>query len=338
MLNSIIRKLFLTGMLSVSVLTLACVPIGRMNINTAAGYSEVTKKDLPVKKILLTYDDLEADGNNSHAISTVAKISSLLMSDVDVARSENSSELNVTLNNDDTAAAFDTYLHDEHYSESRNSAKVYKIYFQGKARQAKSESWVDDENLLEIKQLLSDLLAIYDYNAVLELHLIGAGTGATGLKYLVENITADEVLSKHVYLKTACFVDPVTHSEYYSAYDTSAIQSSPQILSADAKVLEIVSTNNSSRKLKTVPYRAGRKAKWLKRNFCPGSHSQVTGIDNDALSACALGRVLYHIDKYGLFEIDKLPVDDVVQLRLYNSIVSKPFMLRVMIQEEKYYQ
>ncbi len=242
-----------------------------------------------------------------------------------------------SLNESGKKISFDQFLSPDKNIQIRNSSNVYKIYLKGKEPQAPFKGWEDDNNVVKMQDVLLSILASYNYKKAIELHLVGAGTGAIGLKHLITRINENKELSGFVYLKTAFLIDPAIHTTLYQSEDLLSIRSYPQILSPEAKVIEAFAMNFKSKKLKRILYRSKKSFKWLEQMEFPGSHSQVTGIQNGPLSYAPLTVGINHIDKVGLFDLETMSLEDTLQMQLSIIMLQNPYTTRSLIEKDLYY-
>ncbi len=245
----------------------SCTNSFETNSLNQIGYTEICDAQLEKKKVSIYYDDLNRNKNTDLVLSNLAKMYKMQVADYSFDLSQNE------------ILSLDEFINNEEYLKDLNSTKSIKIYLSGARKAINSDGWVSDVQLQTVTSLIQNLLSSSNDNMVVQLYLVGAGTGAVGLKYLVTLISEQKLMNELVCLEKALFTNPVLHTKYYNQNKTeiSRILSYPKIMSRSGKVLEILASRNHNSDLKLMAYPKSRNKKWLEQTVFPGFHSQIIG-------------------------------------------------------------
>lgn len=242
------------------------------------GFSHAAVSEKPHLTIVLAYDDLDRNLLTDERATNVGALFSLIKCDHSFLFSYDNSGLtrNFVSGEKGGAAAFRDFLVNPQFIEEREKTKSIQLYFSGIKRSSVRENWKTDNQLNKMKESFHQILKAYDDNLVIQLTMIGSGSGATGLKYLLHEIGEDPDLSRNVYLAKATFFSPVLYRDYYYDNDVSSVLSYPQILAENSIILEMV-PDHGYNGLISLPYDVEEGAFWYEKKHFPGTHYNVTG-------------------------------------------------------------
>lgn len=242
------------------------------------GFSNAAKSEKQHLNILLAYDDLDRNMLVDQRTTNVGQLFSLLKYDQSFFFSNYNKGLASKFVSGEKGdqEAFRDFLGNPQFVDNRRNTKSIQLYFSGVKKSSVGVSWKTDMQLSRMKEVFHNILEAYDDNVVICLTMIGGGSGATGLKYLIHEIGLDHDLANNMYIAKATFFSPVLYRKYYYDNDVSSVISYPQILSEDSIILEMV-PDHGYNVLFSLPYDAGRGAFWYDKRHYPGTHYDVIG-------------------------------------------------------------
>jgi hypothetical protein len=182
-----------------------------------------------------------------------------------------------------------------------------------------------------LKEAIVAIRTAYGEDVEIDLNAIGFSRGSVAIKQLLNELSEDYP-NGEIHINNVLLFDPVA-SIGLALTDTHLGMELhyPSIADDSSRITEFYAANEYRSTFSLTAY----QDEHVMRQLFPGAHSQVGGgYTNNILAAGPLAEGVRVLEAGGM-ELDPLPMDDVIRLRLYNAVIQSPALLSVLITDSR---